>query len=228
MRARLGREKKKVLPMKTKTLSLFAPLLLIPVFFPQRRTKKAAPKDFETVYTEVGKAWKEGRVASCLKGIRELSSIATRKLSAMVQAALPPAPEGFKIRKPRNKGNANNPFLAGMALSMGSSIERNYFSQDGRTIRVSVVVNSPLIRMLKMFMENPAMAGSKGEVIEYDGAKALLSKEGKTNQKLQILMDDTVIECRYRGNASKPATGDAILAFMDQAALNKIMAALKK
>ncbi len=214
--------------MKTKTLTLFAPFLLIPVLFPQRRTKKAAPKDFTAVYAEVGKAWKEGRIGSCIKGIRKLSMIATDKLNGMVLAVLPPAPEGFKIRKPRNQGNTNNPFLAGMAMGLGSPIKRTYYSQDGRSIQLSVVVNSPLIRMLKMFMDNPAMAGAKGELIEYDGAKALLSKEGKTSQKLQILMDDTVIECRYRGTTAKPATGDAILSMMSQAFLNKLIAVLKK
>jgi hypothetical protein len=214
--------------MKTKTLSLFAPLLLIPVFLPQRRVKKAGPKAFSAVYAEVGSSWKEGRVVSCLKGLRELTSIAVTKLNGLVLAALPPAPEGFKIRKPRNKRNMNNPLLAGMVMGFGSPIQRTYYSQDGQVIRLSVVVNSPLIRMLKMFMDNPAMAGAKGEVIEYDGAKGLLSKEGKTSRKLQVLMDDTVIECRFGGNAAKPATGDAVLSFLNQAALNKIMSVLKK
>ncbi|HHI79347.1 MAG TPA: hypothetical protein ENK02_05165 [Planctomycetes bacterium] len=214
--------------MKTRTLSLFAPLLLLPIVFPQRRVKKAEPKDFESVYASVGKAWKEGRIADCLKGIRQLNSIATARLKEKVLAVLPPAPEGFKVRPQRKLGGANNPFLAGMAMGLGSQIEQTYFSKDGRSIKLTVVVNSPLVRMLKMFLNNPSMAGAKGELIEYEGAKGMLSKEGRRGQKLQILMDDTVIECRYSGNAEKPATGDAVLSFLNQEALNKIMGVLKK
>ncbi|MEM7519202.1 MAG: hypothetical protein AAF368_20035, partial [Planctomycetota bacterium] len=111
--------------------------------------------------------------------------------------------------------------LGGLA---GTMTTQRYKEIEGRAnINVQVAANSPMVATLGMMFGNPMMRGENTELIEYDGAKALLKTNGK-NLDLQILIGEKHL-CQVTCNG---LNDDQLIAMFNQAAVTKISNALSR
>ncbi len=190
----------------------------------QERVKKKKPADFQSIHAALGESWKAGQYGRAQRQCRELAGLIAQKRVEVVLAALPAAPAGYEIvQDERSKQNAQNPMAAAMMASVGQVIERRYQSKEkGDRIDVTLTVDSPLAQMFAMWVQNPAMLGEEAELVRYGEHTAILKKEG-AGWNLQILLGETLVEVK-----SRKATDDELLALFDQAAIDRLDAALSK
>lgn len=172
------------------------PLLLLcaaPVLFavvPQKRASKKEVVAFPVRIANSTKAWEAKRYGTCIAELKEALTLCRNEQRVVILKALPPAPAGWSI-KPQDK-KANEQAAAAMAMLGGMAgaapIEQVYTEDDGKGyMKVSVVVNSPMVKMMGMMFSNPAMLDGKQELIEYESCKAILGKKGN-GAELQILI----------------------------------------
>jgi len=205
---------------------------LLCVGFSQERAKKKGPADFVKTIESAKKGWEEQRYGACIKDLQTCMDLVVKKRAAVIRAALPAAPEGWDIKEDLPKeGEMANPFLSAMSAAVGSTIERKYVQKEGRTrVDVTAMADSPMVQMLSMMFANPAAAGPNTEKITYGIHSALLQKQGQ-NLNLQILISDAhVVEARLTPGAelSAEAAENILFALFDQAAVDKLAAALAK
>lgn len=190
----------------------------------QQRVKKKGPADFDGLHQALGAAWAAGEYGKATAQARELMALVSLKRSEAIVAAMPAAPAGYAVVPPRKKRNeANNP-LAGMAAMMGSVASQKYRAEgkNGR-LEVNVTADSPVAQMFKVWATNPAALGPDAELIKYNDADAILKKQ-RRGWSLQILLGKDVIEVK----SSDALSDEQLLGWMNQAALDKLAAALNK
>ncbi|MCK5809995.1 MAG: hypothetical protein KAH00_02850 [Cocleimonas sp.] len=107
------------------------------------------------------------------------------------QTLLPEALEGWKAE---NKDNNDNQMAMAM-LGGGTSIKGKY-TRKAEKIEIEVLANSPLLAMMTMMLNNPAMmAGQKNtEPFRYKKAKGMKKKNGKTIEITLLLAGQIMIK----------------------------------
>ncbi len=98
-----------------------------------------------------------------------------------------PNPEGFTVKKPRRNRNAGNPFAKNLLGSIADPIEHTLNGADGKSIKISCVMDSPLIQMLNMTF-GLAESNPDQEAIGYNEQKGMLEKKGDNGFNLQIIL----------------------------------------
>lgn len=188
----------------------------------QERVQKKGPADFQTTLQSAGKAWQEADYGACIRELQTCMDLALEKRAEAIRAALPAAPDGWKVLEEKQAANAAaNPFAAAMAGAVGSIVQKRYREGGGRgTIDVTVTADSPLVSMLSMVMANPA-ADPNAEAVKYGEHRALLKKEGG-GWNLQILVSEKhVVEVR-----TNIEDEERLFQLFDQAAVDRLAAAL--
>jgi hypothetical protein len=107
------------------------------------------------------------------------------------QTLLPKALEGWKVE---NKGNNDNQMAMAM-LGGGTSI-KGIYTRKAEKIEIEVLANSPLLAMMTLMLNNPAMmAGQKNtEPFRYKKAKGMKKRNGKTIEITLLLAGQIMIK----------------------------------
>lgn len=89
-----------------------------------------------------------------------------RKLQEIYSTTFPPAPDGWRVRERRRRGNQSMMFM-----QVGTVINKTYNEQDGRGyIQAQLVVDSAMMTAMMGTLGNPAMAQRMGyEQVDMDG-----------------------------------------------------------
>ncbi len=200
---------------------LAATVLLAPTTSAQERSgpKKnlAFPEAIEVAKKNVEQEKLGAAIAALQAAIKDLQ----KKQRALVLASLP-KPEGWTIQdqEPDEQADA----LGAGLLGVGSSTTRRY-RKDGAEMNVEITANSPLMQMLGMMFNNPALVEADGgEIVRYGAHKAILKKNGDDGQELMLLMHDThLIKV-----TSTNVTSDDLLRVFDQAFVDRLEKPLGK
>jgi len=185
----------------------------------ERVQKKKA--DFPTAHAAALRQWEAGQYGACLGSLRELEGLVSRKRIETILAALPAAPQGFRVGdETQLQELENNPFAA-MAGMVGNAVNRSYQADDA-SIDLTITADSPLAQMLVMWLKNPKLVDPSAEVVKYGAHSALLKGEG-TDWDLQLLVDDKhLVEVKVSGKDD-----EFLLRFLDQAAVDRLAAVLR-
>jgi hypothetical protein len=209
-------------PMRYLSRSLLASVLCLGAT-PLLAQERAAPKKVLTfaealdLAKKSAEAEKYGAAISALQAaIRELQS----KQRLQVLDCLP-KPEGWTVQDEEVDKEAAALFGG---QGFGAAIVRTYTNGD-KQLRVEVMPNTPLVGMLSMMFNNPAILEAQGgEVVKYGAHKAILQKSGDSGHELQLLMHEAhLIKVSADG-----IDADAMLKIFDQATVDKLEKPLGK
>jgi hypothetical protein len=190
----------------------------------QQRVKAKGPADFGTSLGAAEAAWKKESYGACIAALKDALGVATLKRIGAIRAALP-SPDGWRSIEDRSAEEARaNPMAAAMMAGVGTQLGHEYRREDGGSLKVSLTLDSPLVQMFNMWVANPAMLEKGAELIKYGDHNAVL-KTGDNRLELQILIDGAhLCEVRARGGVDE----DALFAVFDQAAVDRLAAALRR
>jgi hypothetical protein len=191
---------------------------------PQERAAKKTPADFGKTLDSAKKAWGAGDYGACMASLKEAISLVTVKRVETILAALPAAPEGFEIVPDKSMDQMRaNQMMGAMAAAIGSTVTRDY--RGPYRIRATVTADSPMVQMLNMWIANPATLDPDSELITYGPHKAVLKTTGggKQRELMIVLNEKHVVQVDYASDDE-----DALFAMWDQAAIDKLAAALGK
>lgn len=188
--------------------------------FAQERTKPKSPATVPEILTRAGTSFGEGRFAACLADIREASALVTAERVKAIRAALPAAPSGME--KSAADDSDMGGFAAAFASTVGTLVNQDYTS-DSKSIGVVVTIDSPMAQMFGMMLANPAMLEQGSELIKYGSHKGVLKDSGSGSFELQLMLENTMVQVSSNG-----LSDDELLAFMDQKAVDALVAALAK
>lgn len=188
----------------------------------QERVSKPKARDFAGLLTEAKTAFDGKRFGAALGHLRDAVAIASKEQRKAILAAFPAPPTDWTFEAPEQDDQVSGA-LAGIAMAAGTSIEGTYQSPDGdASMRVAVLADSPLTKMLAMTMSNPAALEKGSELVRYGKHTAVLRTRTKgSNYELQILIDDDLVTVDVEG-----AREDLLFGVWNQAAVDKLAAAL--
>lgn len=108
----------------------------------------------------------------------------------------------------------------GMAFGGGTTIERNYKGSDeGKSFKVQIVSNSPLMATLNMYLSNPMYANSgEGQSVVKIGMRRGMLKFNEGSGELQLSLGQSLLTLSFNGIASKTD----VTAFAEKLELEKI------
>jgi len=206
--------------MRTLLVLLAATFLLAPTSAQERSAPKknlAFPEALEVAKKSAEQEKLGAAIAALQAAIQDLQ----KKQRAAVLAAMP-KPEGWTIQDPPADDQADA-VAAGM-FGAGYSTTRRY-QKGQQQLNVEVTANSPLLQMLGMMFNNPALIEADGgEIVKYGAHKAILKKQGDDGQELMLLMHDTHL-IKVSGNG---VTADELLRVFDQAFVDRLEKPLGK
>lgn len=188
--------------------------------FTQERTKPKAPATVPEILTRAGTSFGEGRFSACLADIREASALVMAERVKAIRAALPAAPSGMEKAAPDDSDMGG--FAAAFASTVGTIVNQDYTS-DSKSIGVVVTIDSPMAQMFGMMLANPALLEPGSELIKYGPHKGVLKDSGSGSYELQLMLENTMVQVSSNG-----LSDDELLAFMDQEAVDALVAALAK
>lgn len=160
-------------------------LAMLPALAQERSAPNKAPTFTEAV-EQAKKATEADKLGAAIAALQAAIRDLQKKQRVQILAALP-KPDGFEFRDEEVDEKTN----AALGLAaMGLTVSRRYESGD-KSLSVEVMANSPLIQMLGMMFNNPALVEAQGgQLVRYGVHKAMLTKSGDTGRELQILMHD--------------------------------------
>jgi len=188
--------------------------------FAQERTRPKTPATVPEILTRAGTSFGEGRFSACLADLREASALVMAERAKLIRAALPEAPKGMEKSVPDDSGMGG--FAAAFASTVGTMVNQDYTS-DSKSIGVVVTIDSPMGQVFGMMLANPAMLEQGSELIKYGTYKGVLKNSGSGSYELQIMIETTMVQVNSSG-----LSDDELLAFMDQKAVDALVAALAK
>lgn len=206
--------------MRIVPLALVATLWLAPAFGQQRSAPKKDPT-FPEAVEQAKKAADAEQYGAAIAALHEAIAALQKKQRVAILASLP-KPDGWTV-KDDEPNDADNPFAAGMAL-VGMNLTRRYRNND-KSLTVEITANSPMMQMMSMMFNNPALLKADGgEIVQYGAHKAILKKNGDSGSELQILMHDKhLIKVTSQG-----ISDDDLLKIFDQAFVDRMEKPLGK
>ena len=167
------------------------------------------------------KAWEAQSWSTCSESLKEALALASQKRVEAIRAAFPNPGEGWTLEEQNKNDNAAAAmFMPGMA---GMIVNGKYRGPNSQRMSIDATLSSPMIQMLAMQFNNPAMRDDKTELIEYENHKALLTKNSDTRCKLMILMGDSLVQAESNGFGD-----ERLLEIMNQETVTKIAEAITK
>jgi hypothetical protein len=181
----------------------------------QERAAPQKPPTFPEAVDQAKRAVDGEKYGAAIAALQAAISDMQKKQRAAVIAGLP-KPAGFEIHDDDVDESAA---AFNATLIAGASVTRHYRKGDDTSIDVEVTANSPVLQMLAMMFNNPALiTADGGEVVKYGAHKAILKKSGDKGQELQILMyDKHLIKVTSQG-----LTADELLKVFDQAFVDRM------
>ena len=188
---------------------------VVSIGWTQERVKPKGPQNFDELHAKIAQHYHSGHYGRAGQEAKELLAIIQKKHSEAILAALPAAPEGYKVR-PQKKQQANAALMAGLTMAVGNIVEQTYMKEGGGgQVDVTVTADSPMLQMFQMWVTNPAMLGPDAELIKYhNDLKAVLKKEG-SRHVLHVPIGSSMVEARVTGE-----NGDFLLAMFSQAVID--------
>ena len=206
--------------MRLLPLALISSLLLVSARAQERSGPKknpAFPEAIELAKKNVEQEKLGAAIAALQAAIKDLQ----KKQRAAVLAALP-KPEGWTFRDQEADEQAEQ--VAAGLLGVGHQTTRRYSKGDA-SINVEITANSPLMQMMTMLFNNPALIEADGgELVKYGPHKAILKKTGDSGVELSLLMHEQhLIKITAEG-----LDGDGLLKIFDQAFVDRLEKPLGK
>jgi hypothetical protein len=187
----------------------------------QERVAPNKPPAFPEAVEQAKRAVEGEKYGAAIAALQAAILDLQKKQRAAVLAGMP-KPAGFEVHDDEVDESAAT-FNAG--LIAGMSVTRHYRKGDDTSIDVEVTANSPVLQMLSMMFNNPAVITAEGgEVVKYGVHKAILKKSGDKGQELQILMHDKhLIKVTSQG-----LSADELLKVFDQSFVDRMEKPLGK
>ncbi len=163
----------------------------------QERMKPKGPADFATVHADIKKHFDAGHFGKAYSNAKTLVGLIGVQHGNAIRASLPDAPANYEkvpYKPPKNQAMQQN-LLGALAPGVGNIFEQVYRGPNGQ-FTTTVTSKSPLIQMMRMVINNPAMLGDNQELIKYGEILAILETQGK-RKTLKIMIDDSLIETAY-------------------------------
>lgn len=205
-----------------RTLFAVSPLLLASAgslaSIAQERVKKKEAKDFPALLETAKTSWDAGQYGAVSKALSDAQKLVTAKRRAGIVAAFPPAPEGWKFEPAEVDESAA--MLVGFT---GLTVEGFYRGPARERISISAMIESPMMQMMSMMIQNPAALGKDAELIKYGEHSAVLQKNGDKRFELSVVIGKTILKADCNG-----VTDDELLKLMSQAAIDRFEAALNE
>ena len=214
--------------MLWKTVPILA-LVSVPVLFaitPQKRVSEKKQATYEEQVASANKAWAEKNFGTATRALEGALEITRKHHREAVKASLPVPPKPWTLvpNKDSDKDAAAvNAMFGGGANMLPIEMEYKH-AETGDRLTFSVMVKSPMIQTYSMMLTNPAFVEKGAELIEYDEDKALL-KTTKRQVELNVVLDG---ESLFTGKVRGDHTGDFMLGVVNQEAVNRVKAAIKK
>ena len=107
------------------------------------------------------------------------------------QKLLPEPLKGWKIEESNNADNQ-----MAMAMMGGGTSMRGTYLRDKEVVEIEILANSPLMAMMTMMINNPAMmaADNKIKPFRYKKSKGMKKTEGKTTEITLLLAGQIMIK----------------------------------
>jgi hypothetical protein len=210
------------MPRTARTISVSALALCAATALavPQTRAKKEEPKDLPALLTQVQKSWTAADYPACMRDLKTCVSLASQRWIQAIRESLPAAPEGWTRVEPPKEDPQANAMVAALTVGVGTVVEQRY-TRERQRIDVTVNADSPVIGMMSMMFQNPALLGPNKELVEYGTHKAILDTTNKQQLDLQILISN-----KHLVQVRCPESDEFLFAMFDQAAIDKLAAAL--
>ena len=128
------------------------------------------------------KAYEEKDYKAAIDELKFVTAQLQKLEAAENQKLLPPALEGWTLKKTDNSSNQ-------MVMSMmggGASMKARY-SKGQERVDIEIVANSPILAMMRMMMNNPAMMAGKADTEPYRYKRIKgMKKTGKTETEITL------------------------------------------
>ena len=208
--------------MRTRCLALLALAVLVPTVVAQERSGPKKNPTFPEAIEQAKKAVEADKLGAAIAALQAAIRDLQKKQRTRILAALP-KPEGWEIQDPAQDDASAD--IAASMLGGGHSVTREYRKGDDKSLSIEVTANSPLMQMMAMMFNNPALIEADGgEVVKYGPHKAILKKNGDSGHELMLLMHDThLIKVTCQG-----ITADDMLKVFDQACVDRLEKPLGK
>lgn len=208
--------------MRTLSLTLSFLFLLAPSTRAQERTGAKKVLAFPEAVEAAKKAVEAEKFGAAIAALQAAVKDLQKKQRVAVLAGLP-KPDGWQIEDQAVDEPAAD-LTAGL-LGVGSTVTRHYRKGDDKSMNVEVTANSPMLQMMMVVFNNPALIEADGgELIKYGPHKAILKKSGDNGHELMLMMHEVhLIKITCEG-----VTADDLLKVFDQAWVDRMEKPLGK
>ncbi len=214
--------------MYWKTLSLTA-VACVPVLFalaPQKRASEKKQPTFEENITAANQAWEAKQYGTCTRSLEEALNLSRKHHREAVKAAMPVPPKPWTLVGNKNSDRdaaALNAMFGGGANMVPVEVEYKNAETNER-LTLSIMIKTPMIQQYSMMFTNPAFLEKGSELIEYTADKGVLKSQGR-NTELDLVLDgESLLQAKIRAEKK----GDFLLEVVNQAAVDKLKAAIKQ
>ena len=213
--------------MYWKTLPLVA-LACAPVLFaltPQKRASEKKQPTYEERVASANKAWAAKHYGTCASELQEALNLARKHHRTAVKAAMPvpPAPWTLVENKNEDRDAATLNAMFGGGANM-VPLEMEYKNPEtNERMTLSVMIKTPMIQQYSMMFTNPAFLDKDSELIEYTSDKGVLKNQGRRTELDVVLDGESLFSAKIRSEKK----GDFLLEVVNQAAVDKVKAAIK-
>ena len=208
--------------MRLLPLAVLSAILLSSLAIAQTRTAPKKAPTLPEALDQATKAAESEQYGTAIAALQAAIKLLQKKQRVAILASLP-KPQGWEIQDDE-PNEATDALTAGLA-GIGTNIQRRYHKADDKSLTVDVMANSPMLQMIAMLFNNPAMITAEGgEIVQYGPHKAILKKSGDNGSELQILMHEKhLVKVTAQG-----ITAEELLQIFDQAFVDRMEKPLGK
>lgn len=133
---------------------------------------QAHADDFTTSLDSARKAYEQGDIDTAREELNYATQLLGQMRAGKLEEVLPDALPGWERKQSES---ANNP---GLAMLGGGTTANAEYRKDGKSVKIAIVTDSPMIASMGMLFNNPALAGADGRMKRIAGQKAMVKKDG--------------------------------------------------
>ncbi|MGE9290509.1 MAG: hypothetical protein ACQKBT_05945 [Puniceicoccales bacterium] len=155
--------------------------------------------EIQSAIDEGSAAYGEGQYSQAAAQFELAAQLLREKSGSKIAEALPEAPEGWTT-----DGEAEVQAVGAAVMGGMTSASQTYRNDEGGSVNVRIMSDSPMVGQISMLLNNPAMIQQMGQkVVKVDGAQGVLSYDkdsrsgtitGVANNKFFITIDGSSIE----------------------------------
>lgn len=168
--------------------------------------------EFTDTLDTVISAYKAGEYGVARENLDYATQLLREKGAEQISSVLPDAVPGWTAQDIDTDQSMAGLFGGGMSVS------RSYTHDNGASVSVSVVGDSPLLAQFMMLLGNPALAGSMGKAVRFGKYRGILNKEGT---EISVVVDNRFM---VSVQGSGGATQDDLMEFAKQVDLDALAA----